>query len=65
VPIAFFFTGLHGDYHQRTDEAEFIDFPHYAKITNYLRDVTVEVANGPRPRMNGTHPAKPPKPVVP
>ena len=65
VPIAFFFTGLHGDYHQRTDEAEFIDYPHYAKITNYLRDVTVEVANGPRPRMNGSHPAKPPKPVVP
>jgi hypothetical protein len=65
VPIAFFFTGLHGDYHQRTDEAEFIDYPHYAKITNYLRDVMVEVANGPRPRMNGSHPAKPPKPVVP
>jgi len=65
VPIAFFFTGLHGDYHQRTDEAEFIDYPHYARITNYLRDVTVEVANGPRPRLNGSHPAKPPKTVVP
>ena len=65
VPIAFFFTGLHGDYHQRSDEAEFIDYPHYAKITNYLRDVMVEVANGPRPRMNGSHPAKPVKNVVP
>jgi hypothetical protein len=65
VPIAFFFTGLHGDYHQRTDEAEFIDYPHYAKITNYLRDVMVEVANGPRPRMNGSKPAKAPKNVVP
>jgi hypothetical protein len=65
VPIAFFFTGLHGDYHQRTDEAEFIDYPHYAKITNYLRDVMLAVADGPRPRMNGSHPAKPPKPVVP
>ncbi len=65
VPIAFFFTGLHGDYHQRTDEAEFIDYPHYAKIANYLRDLTVEVADGPRPRMNGSHPAKPPKNVQP
>ena len=65
VPIAFFFTGLHGDYHQRSDEAEFIDYPHYAKITNYLRDVMLEVANGPRPRMNGSHPAKPVKSVVP
>lgn len=65
VPIAFFFTGLHGDYHQRSDEAEFIDYPHYARITNYIRDITVEVANGPRPRMNGTKPARPVRPTVP
>jgi hypothetical protein len=59
VPIAFFFTGLHGDYHQRTDEPEFIDYPHYARITSYIRDIMVEVGNGPRPRINGTKPAKP------
>jgi hypothetical protein len=59
VPIAFFFTGLHGDYHQRTDEPEFIDYPHYARITNFIRDLAVEVGNGPRPRLNGTRPAKP------
>ena len=62
VPIAFFFTGLHGDYHQRSDEAEFIDYPHYAKIANYIRQLTVEVGNGPRPQLNGTKPAKP-KPI--
>jgi hypothetical protein len=62
VPIAFFFTGLHGDYHQRSDEAEFIDYPHYARITTLLRDLTVEVGNGPRPRLNGTKPMKP-KPI--
>ena len=65
IPIAFFFTGLHGDYHQRTDEPEFIDYPHYAKVTDYVRELTVEVANGPRPRMNGTRPARPPRTVVP
>lgn len=65
VPIAFFFTGLHGDYHQASDEAEFIDYPHFAKITNYLRDLTVEVGNGPRPRINGTKPARPPRTAVP
>ncbi len=65
VPIAFFFTGLHGDYHQASDEAEFIDYPHYARITSYIRDLTVEVGNGPRPRINGTRPAKPPKTAVP
>lgn len=62
VPIAFFFTGLHGDYHQRSDEPEFIDYPHYARITSFLRDLTVDVGNGPRPRLNGTKPMKP-KPV--
>jgi len=59
VPIAFFFTGLHGDYHQRSDEPEFIDYPHYAKIANYIKELVVEVGNGPRPRLNGTQPAKP------
>ncbi len=65
VPIAFFFTGLHGDYHQVSDEAEFIDYPHFQKITSYIRDLTVEVANGPRPRMNGTKPSRPPRTAVP
>ena len=65
VPIAFFFTGLHGDYHQRSDEAEFIDYPHYACITSYIRDLAVDVSNGPRPRMNGTRPARPTRTIVP
>jgi Zn-dependent M28 family amino/carboxypeptidase len=65
VPIAFFFTGLHGDYHQRSDEPEFIDYPHYAKIANYIRDLVVEVGNGPRPRINGSKPARPPRAMVP
>lgn len=64
IPIAFFFTGLHGDYHQYSDEPEFIDYPHYARIANYIKDIAVEVANGPRPRLNGTKPAKP-KNIVP
>ena len=59
VPIAFFWTGLHGDYHQNTDEPQFIDYPHYASIANYIRELTVDVANGPRPRLNGTKPARP------
>ena len=38
MPIAFFFTGLHGDYHQLTDEPQYIDYPHYARIANYIHD---------------------------
>jgi Zn-dependent M28 family amino/carboxypeptidase len=65
VPIAFFWTGLHGDYHQMSDEPEFIDYPHYASIANYLKELTVDVADGPRPRMNGSKPARPPRPLTP
>ena len=48
IPIAFFFTGLHGDYHQTTDEPQYIDYPHYTKITNYIKDVILEVGNAPK-----------------
>ena len=54
IPIAFFFTGLHGDYHQRTDEPQYIDYPHYARITQYIHDLVLEVANRPnRIRLDG------------
>lgn len=49
IPVAFFFTGLHGDYHQVTDEPQYIDYTHYNRITNYVRDLLVTVGNGARP----------------
>jgi hypothetical protein len=45
IPIAFFFTGLHADYHQVTDEPQYIDYVHYNRITKYVRDLAVELAN--------------------
>ena len=45
IPVVFFFTGLHGDYHQVTDEPQYIDYPHYANITQFVHDVAAEVAN--------------------
>ena len=45
IPIVFFFTGLHADYHQVTDEPQYIDYPHYARITQFVHDLTVDVAN--------------------
>jgi hypothetical protein len=45
IPIAFFFTGLHQDYHQVTDEPQYIDYPHYTAITQYIRDVVAEIGN--------------------
>jgi hypothetical protein len=53
IPIVFFFTGLHGDYHQNTDEPQYIDYPHYSLIDNYIKDLLVSVADGmTRPQLN-------------
>jgi Peptidase family M28 len=49
IPVAFFFTGLHGDYHQVTDEPQYIDYAHYSLITNYIKELLVTVGNGARP----------------
>ena len=49
IPVAFFFTGLHGDYHQVTDEPQYVDYPHYSLLTNYIRNLLVTVGNGARP----------------
>ena len=45
IPITFFTTGLHSDYHQVTDEPEYIDYTHMAKVGNFVEDVAVHVAN--------------------
>jgi Peptidase family M28 len=50
IPIAFFTTGGHADYHQVTDEAQYIDYPHYARVTRFIAALGVRVANtGARP----------------
>jgi hypothetical protein len=45
IPIAFFTTGLHQDYHRVTDEAQYIDFPHLTNIARFIRDLAVDVAD--------------------
>jgi hypothetical protein len=45
IPITFFQTGAHSDYHQITDEPQYISYPHLAKIAALVADVAVHVAN--------------------
>jgi hypothetical protein len=45
IPYAFFFTDMHPDYHQVTDEPQYIDYEHLARVTNFVQDVTVQMAN--------------------
>ncbi len=49
IPIAFFTTGGHSDYHQLTDEPQYIDYPHMARIGKFVADLAVTIGNrGPR-----------------
>jgi hypothetical protein len=45
IPIAFFSTGGHRDYHQVTDEIEYLDFEKYARVTKFVAAMAERVAN--------------------
>lgn len=45
IPVTFFTTGLHMDYHQLTDEPQYIDYTHMARVTQLVHDVAVRVGN--------------------
>jgi hypothetical protein len=45
IPIVFFFTSVHHDYHQVTDEPQYIDYPKYSRIVNLIRDIAGSVAD--------------------
>jgi hypothetical protein len=45
IPIAFFTTGNHRDYHQVTDEPEYIDYDKLAHVSQFVFDIATAVAN--------------------
>jgi peptidase M28-like protein len=45
IPITFITTGGHSDYHQLTDEPEYINYPHLASVANLVADVATHLAN--------------------
>ncbi len=45
IPIIFFTTGGHADYHQVTDEPQYIQYRHMARVDQLVHDLAVEVAN--------------------
>ena len=48
IPITFFTTGVHSDYHQVTDEPQYIDYERMARIARLVDDVAIHVANAER-----------------
>jgi peptidase M28-like protein len=45
IPITFFTTGLHMDYHQLTDEPQYIDYEHERKVAQLVHDIALRVGN--------------------
>ena len=45
VPVLHFFTDLHEDYHQVTDEPEYIDYAKLARVAGLVDDLALRVAN--------------------
>jgi len=44
VPIAFFFSGLHRDYHQPTDTPDKIHYEKLLRVASYVYDIGFELA---------------------
>lgn len=60
VPVLFFFTGLHGDYHRPTDTWDKINSQGAAEVLNLIADVAAGIADAPgRPEFQKV--AEPPR----
>ncbi len=60
VPVTYFSTGYSRDYHQVTDEPQYIDYDHAAKLGRWIHEIMTAVANRPdRPAKDGPSPNYP------
>ncbi len=47
VPVVFFFSGLHGDYHKPSDTSDKIDAKDAAALVGYVADIATALENAP------------------
>ena len=60
VPVAYFSTGYSEDYHQPTDEPQYADYDHMARIGDFIHDITMAIATRKnRPAISGPDPSYP------
>jgi hypothetical protein len=45
IPVAFFSTGNHRDYHQVTDEPQYLDYDKFARVTRFVGALATRVAD--------------------
>jgi hypothetical protein len=48
IPITYFSLGYHTDYHQVTDEPQYIDYDHMARIARFVSDIGQAIADRPQ-----------------
>src|SRR5262249_20120751 len=48
IPVMFFFSGLHADYHRPTDDADKINYEGLQQVVDFVEDVTKRVLAMPR-----------------
>jgi hypothetical protein len=48
VPFVFFSTGQHEDYHRFTDYPERVDYVKLQRVSEFIRDVLIRLANDPQ-----------------
>ena len=48
IPITYFSTGYSVDYHMPSDEPQYIDYDHMARVGAWVRDIALAVANRPQ-----------------
>jgi len=50
IPVLFFFTGTHKDYHKPSDDADKINYPGEVKVLHYVYHIVDEMENKPKPK---------------
>lgn len=54
IPVVFFTTGGHYDYHQLTDEPQYINYPRLQRVSRLVADIGIELGNSAsRPKVDG------------
>ena len=48
IPITYFSLGYHTDYHMVTDEPQYIDHDHLARVASFVHDIAEAVGNRPQ-----------------
>ena len=60
VPVTYFSTGYAEDYHQPTDEPQYIEYDHMARVARFVHDIALAIAQRKdRPAIAGQDPSYP------